>query len=83
MAERFEPFDAYSLDWARTKTAKTALRGLMPEYRMRPIPRDVLGPIEVPTALIWGRHDLQTRLRVAEGASAVRLAATRDRPRSR
>ena len=70
MAERFEPFGAYSLEWARTKTAKAALRSLMPEYGMRPIPRDVLGRIEVPTALIWGRHDLQTRLSVAEGASA-------------
>ena len=70
MAERFEPFGAYSLEWARTKTAKAALRSLMPEYGMRPIPREVLGRIEVPTALIWGRHDLQTRLSVAESASA-------------
>ena len=37
---------------------------------MRPIPQDVLGRIEVPTALIWGRHDLQTRLSVAQSASA-------------
>jgi pimeloyl-ACP methyl ester carboxylesterase len=70
MGERFEPFGAYSLEWARTKTAKAALRSLMPEYGMRPIPRDVLARIEVPTAMIWGRHDLQTRLSVAEGASA-------------
>jgi pimeloyl-ACP methyl ester carboxylesterase len=70
MGERFEPFGAYSLEWARTKTAKAALRSLMPDYGMRPIPRDVLARIEVPTALIWGRHDLQTRLSVAEGASA-------------
>jgi pimeloyl-ACP methyl ester carboxylesterase len=70
MGERFEAFGAYSLEWARTKTAKAALRSLMPEYGMRPIPRDVLARIEVPTAMIWGRHDLQTRLSVAEGASA-------------
>ncbi len=70
MGERFEPFGAYSLEWARTKTARAALRSLMPEYGMRPIPRDLLARIEVPTALIWGRHDLQTRLSVAEGASA-------------
>ena len=54
MAERFEPFGAYSLEWARTKRAKAALRSLMPEYGMRPIPRDVLARIEVPTALIGG-----------------------------
>ena len=69
MGERFEPFGAYSLEWARTKTAKAALRSLMPEYGMRPIPRDVLARIAVPTGLIWGRHDLQTRLSVAEAAS--------------
>jgi pimeloyl-ACP methyl ester carboxylesterase len=70
MAERFEPFGAYSLEWAHTKTAKVALRSLMTEYGMRPIPRDALMRIDVPTALIWGRHNLQTRLSVAEGASA-------------
>jgi pimeloyl-ACP methyl ester carboxylesterase len=32
-------------------------------------PEDVLMRIAVPTALIWGRHDLQTRLSVAEAAS--------------
>jgi pimeloyl-ACP methyl ester carboxylesterase len=69
MGERFEPFGAYSLEWARTKTAKAALRSLMTEYGMRPIPRDVLARIAVPTVLIWGRHDLQTRLSVAEAAS--------------
>jgi pimeloyl-ACP methyl ester carboxylesterase len=70
MTERFEPFGAYSLEWARTKAAKVALRSLMPEYGMRPIPRDALVRISVPTTLIWGRHDLQTRLSVAQAASA-------------
>ena len=69
MGEGFEPFGAYSLEWARTKTAKAALRSLMPAYGMRSIPQDVLARIEVPTTLIWGRHDLQTRLSVAERAS--------------
>ena len=36
---------------------------------MRPIPWAALMWIAVPTTLIWGRHDLQTRLRVAEAAS--------------
>jgi pimeloyl-ACP methyl ester carboxylesterase len=69
LGERFEPFAAYALEWARTKTAKAALRSLMSEYGMRPIPRDALLQIAVPTTLIWGRHDLQTRLSVAEAAS--------------
>jgi pimeloyl-ACP methyl ester carboxylesterase len=70
MGERFEPFGGYSLEWARTKTAKAALRSLMSAYGIRPIPRDALARIAVATALIWGRHDLQTRLNVAEGVSA-------------
>ena len=70
MGERFEPIGAYSLEWARTKTAKAALRSLMSVYGMQPIPRDTLARIPVPTAMIWGRHDLQTRLSVAEAASA-------------
>jgi pimeloyl-ACP methyl ester carboxylesterase len=70
MGERFEPFGTYVLDWARTKTAKAALRSLMSQFGMRAIPPAVLARIAVPTTLIWGRHDLQTRLSVAEAASA-------------
>src|SRR5215217_7727461 len=70
LGERFEPIGEYALEWARTKTAKAALRHLMPGYGIRPIPRDVLMRITVPTTLLWGRHDLQTRLSVAEAASA-------------
>jgi pimeloyl-ACP methyl ester carboxylesterase len=66
----FEPFGEYVLAWARTKTAKRVLRSLMPEFAMRPIPRADLERLDVPTTLVWGRHDLQTRLRVAERASA-------------
>jgi pimeloyl-ACP methyl ester carboxylesterase len=70
LGERFEPFGDYSLAWARTKTAKAALRSLMPEFGTRAIPQADLARIEVPTTLIHGRHDLQTRLSVAERASA-------------
>jgi pimeloyl-ACP methyl ester carboxylesterase len=70
LGERFEPIGEYALEWARTKTAKATLRSLMPVYGIRPIPREALMRIAVPTTLIWGRHDLQTRLSVAEAASA-------------
>lgn len=70
LGERFEPFGDYSLAWARTKTAKAALRSLVPEFGTRAIPQADLARIEVPTTLIHGRHDLQTRLSVAERASA-------------
>jgi len=70
MGEHFEPFGTYALEWARTKTAKAAVRSLMSQFGMRAIPPAVLARIAVPTILIWGRHDLQTRLSVAEAASA-------------
>lgn len=70
LGEQFEPFGAYSLAWARTKTAKAALRSLMPEFGARAIPQADLARIQVPTTLIHGRHDLQTRLSLAERASA-------------
>jgi pimeloyl-ACP methyl ester carboxylesterase len=70
LGEQFEPFGDYSLAWARTKTAKAALRSLMPEFGTRAIPQADLARIEVPTTLIHGRHDLQTRLSVAERTSA-------------
>lgn len=70
LGERFEPFGEYSLAWARSKNARAALRSLMPEFGTRAIPQADLARIEVPTTLIHGRHDLQTRLSVAERASA-------------
>ncbi|WP_367325911.1 alpha/beta fold hydrolase [Streptomyces sp. HUAS ZL42] len=69
MGGGFEPYGRYALAWARTKTAKAALRSLVPEFGLRAIPPDVLAQITVPTTLIWGRHDLQTRLDVAEAAA--------------
>jgi pimeloyl-ACP methyl ester carboxylesterase len=70
LGEQFEPFGDYSLAWVRTKTAKAALRNLISEFGTRAIPEADLERIEVATTLIHGRHDLQTRLRVAERASA-------------
>jgi pimeloyl-ACP methyl ester carboxylesterase len=70
MGERFEPFGAYALAWARTKSSRATLRKIMLEFGTRAIPEADLTRISVPTALIWGRHDLQTRLSVAEAASS-------------
>jgi pimeloyl-ACP methyl ester carboxylesterase len=42
----------------------------MKAFGVSTIPEAELARIRVPTALIWGRHDLQARLRVAEAASA-------------
>jgi len=70
MEGRLEQLEAYALERARTPAMKKALRSLMPQLGMRPIPAADLARISVPTTLIWGRHDLQVGVRVAEAASA-------------
>ncbi|MEU1890829.1 alpha/beta fold hydrolase [Streptomyces pristinaespiralis] len=70
LGEQMELLEAYALDRARSPGQKAALRSLMPEFAMTPIPPAGLARIAVPTSLIFGRHDLQVRLRVAEAASA-------------
>jgi pimeloyl-ACP methyl ester carboxylesterase len=69
MGERWDPFVSYNLDLARAPSSKAAgrlLRGLgLPR-----IPPEDLARIDVPAALIWGRHDRANRPRIAEAASA-------------
>ena len=69
MGERWEPFVSYSLDLARTPSAK-AVNRLMRELGLPRIPPEDLTRITVPTTLIWGRHDRANRLQIAEAASA-------------
>jgi pimeloyl-ACP methyl ester carboxylesterase len=69
MGERWEPFQAYTLDRARSPSGKAALRVLMRELAVPAIPPSDLERIAVPTTLIWGRQDPVVRLRVAEAAS--------------
>ncbi|MGW0732361.1 alpha/beta fold hydrolase [Streptomyces sp. NPDC002851] len=68
--ERWEPLLDYALDRFRTPSVQTALRQLIPKVAMSSISSDDLDRIDVPTALIHGRHGLQVRLRTAEAASA-------------
>ncbi len=70
MGERWQPFRAYNVDRARTQSVKAALGVLMGEFGVTAVPPTELARIAVPTALIWGRHDLATRLEIAEAASA-------------
>jgi pimeloyl-ACP methyl ester carboxylesterase len=60
---------AYGLDRARTPAA-AAQHALMAELGLPAIPPATLARIAVPTALIWGRHDLAIPLDVARDASA-------------
>jgi pimeloyl-ACP methyl ester carboxylesterase len=68
MGERYEWMAAYALDRFRTPSVKAAMRGLMRQVASA-IPSGDLDRIAVPTTLIWGRHDLGVRLKVAEAAS--------------
>ena len=69
MGERWEPFVAYNLELARGPGAKVVGR-MLRELGLPRIPPLELARIAVPTALIWGRQDRATRLRIAEAASA-------------
>jgi pimeloyl-ACP methyl ester carboxylesterase len=62
--------EAYALDRARSPGQKAALRGLMPRVVPAVIPPAELARIAAPTTLVWGRHDRQVRLGVAQAASA-------------
>ena len=70
MGEEWELLAAYALEGARTPAVKSAGRSLMKAFGVSAIPDADLDRIGVPTTLIWGRHDLETRLRVGEAASA-------------
>jgi pimeloyl-ACP methyl ester carboxylesterase len=69
MGEHYEWLAAYALDRFRTPSVKAAMRSLMGQLASA-IPSGDLDRIAVPTTLIWGRHDLGVRLKVAEAASA-------------
>lgn len=69
MGGRWEPFVSYSLELARSPSAK-AMRQLMRDVGLPRLPADRLARIGVPTTLIWGRQDKANGVRVAEAASA-------------
>lgn len=66
----WEPLMAYALEQARSADQKAAVRALMRYFGSGAIPDEELEQIPVPTSLVWGRHDRQTPLTVAERASA-------------
>ena len=70
LGERGQVLEAYALDRAQQPAMNAALKHLMPQLGVRAIPPTELARIAVPTTLIWGRHDRQVRLGLAEAASA-------------
>lgn len=70
MGERWQLIANYALDCVRTLSMQAALGSLMAQLGVPAIPPADLSRIAVPTTLIWGRHDLQVPLPVAEDACA-------------
>ena len=52
----FEAWSLYTMSRARIPHVKQTMRGLISRCRKR-VPDDVLQRIEIPTTLLWGRHD--------------------------
>ncbi len=70
MGESWELIKTYNLDRARTPSLQGDQRSLMEIFGLPAILPSELARIDVPTTLIWGRHDLATSLQIAEAASA-------------
>lgn len=70
LGSRWTPYAEYAVELAGTERAQAAVGGLIGLYAATPIPADQLAGIDVPTTLVWGRHDLATSLRVAQEASS-------------
>jgi pimeloyl-ACP methyl ester carboxylesterase len=70
MGGTWSTFAEYNVDLARTPAVHSALHAMLGIFGFPAIDAEVLDRIAVPTALVWGRHDLATPLSVAEEASA-------------
>lgn len=69
LGELWQPFADYTLDRSRSPAGKEALRKIMREVAVAPIPASDLERMPAATSLIWGRHDPVVRPSVAEAAS--------------
>lgn len=69
MGEKWVALRQYSVDRAKDPAVKAAMKTLMSELGVPPIPVGDLESISTPTVLVWGRDDRANRLRIAEAAS--------------
>jgi 2-hydroxymuconate-semialdehyde hydrolase len=65
----YDAFEAYTLARAAEPHVKKTMSHLV-ATQTKPIPSAELAGIDVPTALLWGRHDRMVPLGIGEGASA-------------
>jgi pimeloyl-ACP methyl ester carboxylesterase len=70
MGDRLTALEDYQIDRAKQPTVNAANRTLLRKMGTKPLPDEDLGRIEVPVALIWGRHDRVMPLKYAERAGA-------------
>ena len=64
----FDAFSAYTMARASVPHVKTTMRRLVAS-ETKPVPDAELSRIDVPTSLLWGRHDLMVPLGLAEAAA--------------
>ncbi len=69
MGAQWQPLADYAVELASSGERLAALFQLMGELAFPPLPPAELERIDVPTTLIWGRHDRATALAVGEAAS--------------
>ncbi|MGI8694291.1 MAG: alpha/beta fold hydrolase [Geodermatophilaceae bacterium] len=70
LGHRWAAYAAYAVELAGKPSVQAAMGSLIGQFAAVPIPPAELARIDVPTTLIWGRHDLATPLQVAESAGA-------------
>ena len=71
LGEQWALLQRYAVEVARLPSVQAAMGAVLAEFGMAPLPEAVLRRIDVPTTLVWGRHDMVTPLDVAEAASAT------------
>ena len=69
--ERLHALEDYQLDRARQPSVNAANRTLLRQVGTKQVPKEQLRRVDVPVALIWGRHDRVMPFRHAERASAA------------
>jgi pimeloyl-ACP methyl ester carboxylesterase len=69
MEKQWDLFLNYNLECSHNPGQQKAMRTLMKKLGIPTIPPADLARIQIPTALIWGRHDRANKLSIAEKAS--------------
>jgi pimeloyl-ACP methyl ester carboxylesterase len=65
----YDAFTTYTRSRAAQRPVKRAMAQLV-STQTKPIPDDELDRIDIPTALVWGRHDRMVPLPIGEAAAA-------------